>query len=273
MHLKFWGVRGSIPTPGADTARYGGNTTCLNLHINDEHLIIDSGTGIRKLGILLQKQEVKHIVLLITHSHWDHVQGFPFFAPAYDPNVVIDIYSCKVSHKRLKDILTNQMEFRYFPIDFRDLKAKINFIDACPETIGSGKASMSAITATHPGGCQGFKFEHNGKKLVFLTDNELIPDKLPKKYDNITSFCNGVDVLIHDSNFTTAELKNKHGWGHSSFEQAYQLAVDAKVKSLYFFHHDPERTDAELDKILAGYQAKKSGVLCYAATEGNTIEL
>ncbi len=276
MKLKFWGVRGSIPTPGKETAKYGGNTTCIEISFVDnsaETIIIDCGTGLRKLGEELYKNCKKNIKLLLTHSHWDHIQGFPFFMPAYDKDTKIEIFSCEMSNKKLKDILTNQMEFSYFPVDFKDLQAGIKFIDKCPTCFNDKKVGISTITASHPGGCQGFKFVKNNKSLVFLTDNELNQKKMSGKYDSIVKFCENIDVLIHDANYTELELQTHRGWGHSSFEQTYQLAIEANAKKVYFFHHAPERSDTELDKIMTKYLKKNDGPKCFAAKELETIQL
>lgn len=278
MKLSIWGTRGSIPSPGPDTIKYGGNTTCVELRLNDGTLIIfDAGTGIRNLGLkIIETMENHQINLFLTHSHWDHIQGFPFFTPANRTDIKINIFGCPPTYNKLREILTNQMESRYFPINFDELKAQISF-----ETINEGQhpignATFSFIENNHPGGAYGFKVSEENHNFIFITDNELEPPEGTKtKWEEFVSFCKGAEVLIHDAQYLDKELKNNSGWGHSSYEQALRLGLEARVKHLIFFHHDPDRKDDEIDSIMDGIQHRvknsHSSLIVSAAKEGQQL--
>lgn len=281
MRIRFWGTRGSIPTPGPETARYGGNTTCVEVRLDDGTLIIfDAGTGIRKLGLALMQENFRQpINLFLTHSHWDHIQGFPFFEPANDPKMKINIFGCSPTYDKLQKIFTDQMESKYFPVNFHDLKAKIRFkeINSTIHPIGGGK--LNFVQLNHPGTTYGFKLEDNSHIVIFLTDNELLPPKpATTDWNTFVEFCRDADVLIHDAMWTDDELKTKAGWGHSSVEQSIKLALKANVKRhLILFHHDPERTDDMLDTM--GVECKEklndnpNNLECAMAREGHEIIL
>jgi phosphoribosyl 1,2-cyclic phosphodiesterase len=279
LKLRFWGTRGSIPSPGPETIKYGGNTTCVELQLDDGTFIIfDAGTGIRNLGLeIIRRKTNQKINLFLTHSHWDHIQGFPFFGPANSENCEIKIYGCPPTYIKLREILTNQMESRYFPVNFNELKAQISF-----ETINKGQhpignAYFSFVENNHPGSAYGFKVVENGRTFVFMTDNELKPPNNHKKTkgDEFIAFCNQADLLIHDAQYSTDELKHRSGWGHSSYEQTLQLGLNARVKKLVFFHHDPERSDIALDQIINNERDKlkqsNQSMILVAAQEGQEI--
>ena len=280
LTITFWGTRGSIPSPGEETVRYGGNTTCLELQLSDgTTIIIDAGTGIKKLGQkLLEKSREQEIYLFFTHSHWDHIQGFPLFAPAYIKSFKINIYSCIPVFDNVKEILTNQMDPRYFPVRFNNLKAEINFHPIEQDSFRLGSAVIECIANNHPGGADGFKFSEHGKSLVFITDNELhVPNNSNSSWEEFVNFCRGAEMLIHDAHYLDEELKDTTGWGHSSYEQTFKLAMEAKVKHLIFFHHDPDRTDDEIDQIVDKYRKKakkmKLDLKLDAAIEGKTYRI
>lgn len=280
MKLRFWGTRGSIPSPGANTVKYGGNTTCVELRLKDGTLIIfDAGTGIRNFGSeVLKENRNLHINLFLTHSHWDHIQGFPFFKPAYSENAQIDIYGCPPTYNKLKDILTNQMESRYFPVNFNELKAKINFKPINEGSHPIGDATFSFIENNHPGSAYGFKVIEDNKQFIFITDNELLPlNGQATKWSSFIKFCEGADILIHDAQYLDDELTNNIGFGHSSYEQALRLASEANVKHLIFFHHNPSRKDNEIDEIITHMQSKiqseKFPLVISAAMEGEEISI
>ncbi|MBN1349429.1 MBL fold metallo-hydrolase [candidate division KSB1 bacterium] len=279
MKIRFWGTRGSIPAPGPDTAKYGGNTTCVEVRLEDGTLIIfDAGTGIRKLGLALMNEKfTQNINLVLTHSHWDHIQGFPFFAPANDPKMKINIFGCPPTFDKLKKIMTDQMESKYFPINFKDLKANITFreIDTSAQYLGS--ARLHFLELNHPGFAYGFKLVEKSRAMALLTDNELLPPAhAVTDWNAFVDFCKNVDVLVHDAMWTDTELKEKAGWGHSSVTQVIQLALQANVRrNLILSHHDPEHSDKMLDLLSLDCQKKingrANGLKCAIAKEGDEI--
>ncbi|HBU69456.1 MAG TPA: MBL fold metallo-hydrolase [Elusimicrobia bacterium] len=254
MNIKFWGTRGSIPVPDKRMIRFGGNTTCVEVEIGKKTLIIDAGTGIHRLGEHLSRKNIHDISLFITHSHWDHIQGFPFFMPIYSKKTKINILGCTSSYSKLSDILSNQMSSEYFPVPFSELTSKIIFTDACALYYEIEGHKISFIRANHPAFTMGIKIENGSGAFVFITDNELEAETQHTKYGRFVEFCAGAEYLVHDAQFTDREYKHRKGWGHSTYEQVVKLASDAKVKSVGFTHHDPNRTDRELDEIQSAYR-------------------
>jgi phosphoribosyl 1,2-cyclic phosphodiesterase len=280
LKIKFWGTRGSFPVPGKDTLNYGGNTSCVEVRLSDGSVIIlDAGTGIHKLGLsLIRENHQKTITLVLTHSHWDHIQGFPFFLPAYAPQTSLCIMGCKPNFNLLKKILINQMEARYFPVNFKDLRSHIEFSSFEDTCVRDNKAKISAIRTNHPAISYGFKIEENNYKVVFLTDNELLQSEgQVTSWEDFVKFSMHADLLIHDSQFTPKELSCRAGWGHSTYDQAVNLALEARVKNLALFHHDPEHSDEDIDDLLASAQniieERVSAINCFAAREGEVINL
>ncbi|MBL7073994.1 MBL fold metallo-hydrolase [candidate division KSB1 bacterium] len=275
MRVKFWGTRGSIPTPGEDTVKYGGNTTCVELILNrGDILIFDAGTGIRKLGLTLMKRggPVK-TNLLFSHYHWDHIQGFPFFLPAYNAETEITIYGCSPGNRKISLNIFDQMEISHFPVDYNHLKAKIEFQDVRDRFLQIGEASIFLTDLCHPGGGVGFRIEEGIKKLVFLTDNELfLTPGDHSHFEKIKDFCQDADFLIHDAQYKPEEIESKRGWGHSTYTEALQLALNAGVKKLVLFHHEPERPDEEVDEIVEfcreEIKERGSDLICFGAQEG-----
>ena len=259
MELRFWGTRGSIPSPGPDTVKYGGNTSCLELILDDGTLVVfDAGTGIRGLGDRLIKNKQNGVIhLFLTHSHWDHIQGFPFFAPAYSGDTELKIFGCPPIYSKLREILTNQMESKYFPVSFEQLNAKISFQEICNGEHYIGKAQFSFIRNNHPGVAYGFRIVEDGKSIVFITDNELKPPhNAHTSWQEFVDFCKNVDLLVHDAHYLQEEMNETAGYGHSSHDQVFNLGIEAHAKHLVFFHHRPERSDAELDPIIKNYRYK-----------------
>ncbi|MFH1723694.1 MAG: MBL fold metallo-hydrolase [Elusimicrobiota bacterium] len=280
MEITFWGCRGSIASPGQDTLRYGGNSTCLEIRPREGGVIIlDAGSGMRHLGKKLAKDAgINELYLLLTHSHWDHLSGFPFFAPAYMERFKINVYGGPKARESLKRYLSHQMSAPYFPIEFRHLKATFNFGDECPRMEEIGLVEFSAIPLNHPNGGYGFKLSKLGKSLVFLTDNELDgrhPGGLGWK--DYLDFCRGTDLLIHDAQYTDQEYEKTRGWGHSSYSSATRFAIESGARRFCIFHHDPDRTDDDLDRQVE-YCARLireagASVECFAAREGMSIRL
>ncbi len=254
MKVRFWGTRGSIAVPGKDTTIYGGNTCCLEITLDTgRKIVIDAGTGIRELGDhFIATGQTVDILLLITHIHWDHVQGFPFFDPIFNPSSRIEVDGFPAAMKGLKAIFDNKMGDGFFPVSFNDLKAHISFsgkLQHNPVIIDN--TQIDAIPLNHPQGAFGFRFQEGGKTLVFITDNELTTDApAGKQPEDYVRFCKDADVLIHDAQFTPEEIGNHRGWGHSDCASAVDLAVKAHVKRLLLFHHAPARKDAELAAII-----------------------
>lgn len=281
MKIKFWGTRGSIAVPGKYTTRYGGNTTCLEITLNSGRMvIIDAGTGIRLLGDkILREKRNNDIHLLITHIHWDHVLGFPFFDPIYDPSTKIFLDGHNNCLKGLKYTFDNKMGDGFFPIKFNDLSAEITYLETLAEgPLEIDGAVIDSIPLQHPQGGLGFRFREDDKTLVFITDNELRGEaregRTPREY---AEFCKGADTLIHDSQYTPEEIDKRKGWGHSDYKAAFELANDADVKKLILFHHDPPRTDSGVEEIekrcreLA--EEKKSPIVVEAARENSEFDL
>lgn len=279
MQITIWGARGSIPAPGAHTLRYGGNSTCLEIRPRGGGVIVvDAGSGLRLLGKKLVKEKgLKEMFLLLTHSHWDHLMGFPFFMPAYFSRFKINVRGgpAQVS---VQAYLERQMTAPYFPVDFSVMKAKFGFGSDCPDMARLGLVEVHPVPLSHPNGGYGFKFVKEGKTFVFLTDNELDvvhPDGLDRAA--YVEVCRGADVLPHDAQYTDEEYKVTRSWGHSTYAQATDLALAAGVKRLGLFHHDPDRSDDDLDRWL-GYcreriKAAGARIDVFAASEGMTITL
>ena len=254
MKVKFWGTRGSIPVPGKDTTMYGGNTTCLEVGLDSgRKIIIDAGSGIRALGAALaENNKSVDIHLLITHIHWDHILGFPFFAPIYEPDTLISVDGYPSCMKGLSLAFDNKLGDGFFPIKFEDLKAKIHHL----ETISQGPliidgVVIESIPLRHPQGGLGFRFREGNKSLVFITDNELPGGEVKECPEEYVQFCKDADILIHDAQYTPEERAKRVGWGHSDYLSALRLGISAHVKRLVLFHHDPCRKDPEIDSLKA----------------------
>jgi len=252
MKIKIWGCRGSLPTPGTDTIKYGGNSTCVEVRLDDGQLIIfDAGSGIRRLGKAIMKDpSTKEMYLFLTHAHWDHLMGFPFFTPIYIDSYKINVRGGPIAKKSLRGYLKQQMEAPYFPVRFDSLRAQFDFTQGDPEKREIGAAQVIPIRLIHPNGCYGFKVIENGKSFVFFTDHELdfIKDQRPK-VEKLLKFCEGANLLIHDAQYTDEQYKNTKGWGHSTFNTVIDFGIEANVKKLGMFHHDPEHTDTQLEQF------------------------
>jgi len=272
MRVKFWGVRGSIPTPGKHTVRYGGNTPCVEVRLDQEELIIlDAGSGIRNLGDqLINDGESIKAHLLITHPHWDHIQGFPFFKPAFISGNELTIVGTDRKDKSLSEIVSEQMNRIYFPIRLQDLQAKINFVPVKEEQeLDVFDAHVRIMYVNHPGFTVGYRIEYNGKSLVYISDNEPFDRSVGASSVNVEAavrekfrrsdgdpnqriydFCQDADVLIHDTTYTPEEYIDRVGWGHSHYLFTVRVAAEANVKKLYLFHHDQNHSDEKVDDIL-----------------------
>ena len=253
MKIKFYGTRGSIPVSDPGFTEFGGNTTCLFISGLDEGVgtvIMDAGTGIRNLGKDIMSKRIdidKEINLGFTHFHWDHIQGFPFFAPAYDENSVIEISTAgKRKIVKLKDIFLTQMQSIYFPVQLENMGAQISFEKYGSNKFVGKKGALICITeVNHPGGCIAVRFQVNKKSITFCTDLE----HQNGIDDNVVQLAMNTDVLIHEAQYTDEELKSHKGWGHSSYSQAIEVAERCNAKQLIITHHDPDHDDEFLRKM------------------------
>ena len=287
LRATFWGTRGSIPTPGPHTVRYGGNTPCLEVRTADGHLIIlDAGTGIRALGrALVEAADGAPIEadLFLTHAHWDHIQGIPFFAPLFGRGNRLRIWGSASLERSVDQVVRDQMSPVVFPVSFEALAATIDFHSIAEGTPMHGPGyDVQAFALQHPGGALGYRFEArdgHGGALVYVPDNELAPHPRygsgPEWRAQMTTFVRGASVLIHDAMYTSEEYVACAGWGHSTHQEAVALALAAEVRTLLLFHHDPQRTDDALDRSVAECRelVRRAGASLevVAAAEGLTV--
>jgi phosphoribosyl 1,2-cyclic phosphodiesterase len=251
--LRFWGVRGSIPTPGSDTTKIGGNTSCVEIRCGKKLIILDGGTGLRVLGNALLKEMPIKASLFFSHMHWDHIQGFPFFAPALAPGNYFDLYGGKNLNATLAETLSGQMNFPNFPVSLEQMASTIvfhEFHDGQVVELGDG-ISVKALSLNHPNGCYGYRIEYKGSKVAYCTDTEH-SDELDR---NVLDLARDSDLFIYDAQYTPEEYlgkvggSSKVGWGHSTFELGAALAQEAGAKRLVLFHHDPGHNDEKVAEI------------------------
>lgn len=276
IKVKFWGTRGSIPAPGPGTLRYGGNTACVEVRCGDELIIIDAGTGIRGLGAELLKATPVKASILFSHMHWDHIQGIPFFGPAYIPGNEFKLYGNKSWNTKLEYALRGQMQKPTFPVTLEELAAKMEYIEIdVGEMFNIGSKDQIAIRTTqlrHPDKTFSFRIEYSGKSIVYATDTE----NLPEPDQRLVELARGTDLLIHDAQYSKEEYYGANGnpmsgRGHSTPEAAAETAVAAGAKKLALFHHDPYHDDVTIDQMLQAAIAIFPNTV--AAFEGMVIEL
>lgn len=290
--MKFWGTRGSIPTPGHATRRFGGNTSCVEVRVDGQLFICDGGTGLRELGLELVARSAGTPIeahLLFSHTHWDHIQGFPFFSPAYVASTALYVYDVEPHDDRVHRLLRGQMRHDYFPVSFSDLGASIHSanLDGGSKTIAGVR--VSAFEQRHPGRSFAYSLEREGKKVVYATDNELdmlvaAPEAIARYPDarrlcppEFVRFAAGADLLIADGQYTDEEYPQKVGWGHSRATTLVDLALAAGVRQLAIFHHDPMHADDEIDAIVMQCRARADRfggkLVVFAAREGMELRL
>ena len=280
VYLKFWGVRGSRPVTGTNTIKYGGNTACVEVRIEDQLIILDAGTGICNLGNkLIKNTQFIQANIFITHTHWDHILGIPFFKPIYKNGNNIYFYGTASENITFKEQVTAIMKHPYFPIEFKKLKSNCNFIELNKgdSFILEGKESpitINTFSNYHPNGGISYQICYQNKKISYVTDIECV-EMYTDLFCGLVEFVRGSDVFIFDANYTNKEYfgdsneASKIGWGHSTWETGLAIALEAKVKNYYIFHHDPERKDEDLDIIQN--EANKLFSRAYCAREGEEI--
>jgi phosphoribosyl 1,2-cyclic phosphodiesterase len=279
MIIRCWGARGSIPVSGKEYLKYGGSTTCLEVRTNnDDIIIVDAGSGIRKLGNKLLSEGRYKYSILFTHSHWDHLIGFPFFKPLYVDGTHINLYGCPRTQKSIKEMVSRVMIRPNFPVNFENIKSGVSFHGACQDSFHIESMMITPIFLSHPGQGIGFKFVEDNKFFVFLTDNE-ITFKHPGGLDyyDYLRFTQNADLLFHDAEYTEEEYEQTEAWGHTVYTDALKLALEAEVGKFGLFHHNQERTDPAIDGMVQHCVeiAGKSNVEldCFAVREEMEIRL
>lgn len=271
MTITFWGVRGSTPAPGAEFVRHGGHTTCVSVAIEDRVLVFDAGTGMRPLGRSLLGGS-SDVFVLLTHLHADHLLGFPFFAPLFEEAHRIHVFDYGAGEAAWSPLAL--FDGRHYPLEPGDLGCDLRRVrtDASAYLREYG-LDVRSHAVNHPGGALGYRVEHGGFSLVFIPDHELNPPERAIPHEDIVAFCRGADVLCHDAQYLAGEIAERRGWGHSSVDEAVDLAVEAGVRHLVLFHHDPDRTDAELDAVaeLAREGLAPHGILSTVAYGGLSL--
>ena len=302
LSVRFWGVRGSIPCPGHSTVEFGGNTSCMEIRADKRLVIVDLGTGVKPLGDFLMQSDFKNgpmdMDIFISHTHWDHIMGFPMFTPIFIPGTKMKIRGpVSYNDDTLASIIGDQLSYRYWPVRQSELAAKIEYQELKETTLDlGGELRVTTKYLNHPILCLGYRFTYQGKSIVTAFDHEPFRNLFPtdpedpsyneeaaregesaakEENEKILSFFNGADVLIHDAQYTAGEFEKHQGWGHSSYEYAIEAACQAGVKKLIFFHHDPNRTDEQLQSLAEKYKNEikgKPGPEIIMAREGSLVE-
>ncbi|MEO6953401.1 MAG: MBL fold metallo-hydrolase [Polyangia bacterium] len=301
MKVQFWGVRGSFPVPGPDTNRYGGNTSCVEVRVSDDpaapRIIIDAGTGLRKLGKEMMAERFGEgngqAHLLVSHTHWDHIQGLPFFAPLYQKGNDLFVYAKQRDDTHLRAVFSSQTDSHYFPVPFDEAQANVHMrelVEGAHFEIGPVKVSCTRLN--HPWIAMAYRLEYEGKSVAYVTDTAPFRDilieqefirqpprpgdplkpedaeKLAHMRDGVVRLCEGADIVIYDTQFTPEEYAQKPHWGHSCPEDAIEIARAAGARNVVLFHHAPERTDDEIDALTAYHQARTPDLGLTSAAEG-----
>lgn len=264
LSLRFWGVRGSIPSPGPETVEYGGNTSCLELRVGNESLVLDAGSGIRRLGLALAHeldQTSINTTILISHTHWDHIQGLPFFRPAYHPASQIHVLGAPGTRAKLRAALGNQMDPIQFPVPLESLAGIAAIEEFATDSTTLGSFVVRTIRLNHPGGCNGFRVTAAGTSIGYLPDHEpyrssmsspdpIVAAAASRAEAELLRFIDGCELLILDSQYDRTEYPSHIGWGHGCLDDSVALALAARVGSLVLFHHDPDHDDRRIDSMV-----------------------
>lgn len=299
-YLRFWGVRGSYSAPFASHLKVGGNTSCVELRVDDHILLCDAGTGIIPFGNhVVGQSEIRELLIILTHYHWDHVCGLPFFVPAFSPDWHVSFFGPGQNAAEIEKHVAAQMRAPYFPVGTETWMAGIDYLN--PQQGGRfkyGPMTINYQNVHHPGVTYGYRIEVNGKVVVYISDNEclflnknidrryaefnreeqaLFDEMKREEYDSALKFMQGADVLIHDAQYTPQDYEKKHGWGHSCYIDTVNSAIDAGVKQLYLYHHDPNYDDDQIAAIhkdsLRIVKERNSALDCHIACEGMKVDL
>jgi phosphoribosyl 1,2-cyclic phosphodiesterase len=283
IELRYWGVHGTLPVPGKQSLRYGGNTSCVTMSFNQDRLFIfDAGSGIKSLGshLMAQKKRISaHI--FISHPHWDHINAFPYFAPLFMQGNEFEVLGAAHGEISLQKMISDQMDSIYFPVTMREFGARVSFREIGEQRLEVEGVTVRSMLLSHPGRCLGYRVEIGGRVLCYVTDNELFPSDLPQHdahyRQQLVAFVKDADVLITDTTYTDEAYRDKIGWGHSAIGEVVRLAHDAGVKELHLFHHDPDQTDDDIDRKLQASQSQLvtlgSVTKCMAPAEGDILTI
>jgi len=282
--VSYWGVHGTLPVPGPKTNRYGGNTPCVSVEVGGEPLFIfDCGSGIKGLSDSLMARKLQRVSarIFISHPHWDHINTIPFFAPLYLRGNQIEIHGPYQGDLTIERVVSAQMESVYFPVTTREFGAHVVFRDLREESLTFGPVRIDTMLLSHPGYCLGYRVTSHGRRVCYITDNEIYlpgdPRRDEKYLERLTQFVGGCDLLITDTTYRDHEYPSKVDWGHSSVSQVVELAARAQVKRLHLFHHDPDQSDADIDAKLrearAALDKRGAQVACEAPAEGSDVVL
>ena len=299
-YLRFWGVRGSYSAPFESHLGVGGNTSCVEIRVDDHILLCDAGTGIISFGNEMMKQkDIRKLLIILTHYHWDHICGLPFFVPAFVPDWDISIFGPCQAGKDIEEYVSAQMRAPYFPVGTETWLAHINYHEPSPDhKIEYGPLHIAYENVHHPGTTYGYRIKANGKTIIYISDNEclFLEKSITQKYDGMSSeekelyesmrreeyeaelkLIEGADILIHDAQYTPEDYKSKRGWGHSCYIDTVNTAIAAGVKELYLYHHDPNYDDKHMEEIHQHSQQivreRKASLICHLAREGTIIDL
>ena len=276
--VRFWGVRGSIPVPGPQTVKFGGNTSCVEVRADGQTIILDAGSGLRPLGVSLGAEfrgQPLELTFLISHTHWDHIQGFPFFAPAYEAKNRIRVLGFADTRRGIHEAFAGQMEPPYFPVALSQMPGGIIFEELSGEAFQIGKIRVTLCRTKHPGICHGYRLDTGAGSICYLPDHEAGRADDGPEAAAVAQLIHEADLVILDAQYTAEEYRGREGWGHSAMEDAVRVARDARAKRLHLFHHDPSHDDEFLDRMLqkARRIAMGSGMRVESAREGEQVTL